>query len=73
MEKLLVTKNDVCKMLSMGRDALDKIIKTDSNFPRPIKKGDSRQASVYFKVKEIHRWVDSLSYFDLNDASFNCK
>lgn len=62
MEKLLATKNDVCTMLSMGRDALDRLIKKDGNFPRPIKNGESRQASVYFKVKDIHKWVDDLSY-----------
>lgn len=64
MEKLLVTKNDVCQMLSMGRDALDRLIKKDLNFPRPIKNGESRQASVYFKVKDVSKWVDDLSEMD---------
>lgn len=70
MEKLLVTKNDVCQMLSMGRDALDRLIKKDANFPEPIKTGETRQASVYFKVKDIHKWVDDLSYQNLGTR--NC-
>lgn len=66
MEKLRYTKNEVCHILSVSRDKLDKLIMDDIGFPRPIKEGGSRQAPVYFDTKSIHQWwndkVEQSSY-----------
>jgi predicted DNA-binding transcriptional regulator AlpA len=43
-------------MLSIKQDKLNKLIKDDKNFPRPIKDGASRQAAVYFDVDQIQNW-----------------
>ncbi len=56
MKKLRITKKEVCYMLSIKQDKLNKLIKDDKNFPRPIKDGASRQAAVYFDVDQIQNW-----------------
>lgn len=54
--KLRLTKNEVCDMLSVGRDRLSRIEKEDPTFPRSIKDGLSRQAAVYYDYQEILDW-----------------
>jgi predicted DNA-binding transcriptional regulator AlpA len=54
--KLRLTIKDVCHMLSVERDKLNKLVKTDPSFPRPIKEGASRQAAVYFDHSELIEW-----------------
>lgn len=53
---LRITKNDACQLLSISRDKLDKLIRDDSAFPRPIKEGVTRQAAVYFDRQSIVDW-----------------
>lgn len=56
MKKLRITKKDVCYMLSIKQDKLNKLIKTDENFPKAIKEGVHRQSAVYFDVMAIENW-----------------
>ena len=56
MQKLRLTMNETCHFLSVQRDKLNKMVKDDVSFPRPIKEGTSRQAAVYFDRVEIEGW-----------------
>ncbi|OTG92609.1 AlpA family transcriptional regulator [Acinetobacter sp. ANC 3832] len=56
MQKLRLTKNEVCHILSIKADKLAKLIQTDVSFPRPIKEGVTRQASVYFDRQDLENW-----------------
>lgn len=53
---LRLTKDMVCQLLSVSRDKIDKLVKTDSTFPRPIKEGTTRQAAVYYDYQSIVHW-----------------
>ncbi|MFH6911273.1 helix-turn-helix transcriptional regulator [Acinetobacter sp. AM3-2] len=56
MQKLRLTMNETCHFLSVQRDKLNKMVKDDASFPRPIKEGTSRQAAVYFDHSELIEW-----------------
>lgn len=56
MQKLRLTKNEVCHILSIKADKLAKLIQTDVSFPRPIKEGVIRQAAVYFDRQDVENW-----------------
>ena len=56
---MLKTKNEICAFLSLTPDGLNKLIKKDKTFPRPIKFGNSRQSHAYFDIKEVIEWVES--------------
>jgi predicted DNA-binding transcriptional regulator AlpA len=56
MQKLRLTKNEVCHILSIKADKLAKLIQTDVSFPRPIKEGVTRQAAVYFDRQDVESW-----------------
>ena len=56
MQKLRLTKNEVCHILSIKADKLAKLIQTDVSFPRPIKHGIARQAPVYFDRQDVESW-----------------
>lgn len=45
-----------CELLDVSRESLRHIVRTDSSFPRPIKTGESKQASVYFDYAELVEW-----------------
>lgn len=54
--KLRVSYNEACSMLSIKRDALSRLIKTDNKFPKPIKEGSTKQAPVYFDYQDLVEW-----------------
>lgn len=56
--EMLKKFNEVCDLLSVTRDGLRKIMLKDKDFPKPIKLGDTKQAPVYFDIKEIEQWVE---------------
>ena len=56
MYKLRLTIKDVCHMLSVERDKLNKLVKDDPSFPRPIIEGFTRQSAVYFDHNELIEW-----------------
>ena len=56
MQKLRLTKNEVCHILSIKADKLIKLIQTDLSFPRPVKEGVTRQAAVYFDRQDVENW-----------------
>ena len=45
-----------CELLDVSRESLRHIVRTDASFPRPIKTGESKQASVYFDCAELVAW-----------------
>ena len=45
-----------CELLDVSRESLHHIVRTDASFPRPIKTGESKQASVYFDYAELVAW-----------------
>ncbi|WP_160255662.1 helix-turn-helix transcriptional regulator [Acinetobacter indicus] len=51
--------NEVCELLSLTRDGLRKLQLKDPTFPKPIKLGDSRQAPVFFDVRELEQWLEN--------------
>lgn len=53
----LISQPDVFKAIGRSRSGLEKLRKQDPTFPKPIKLGDSRQASVYYVVAEINEWL----------------
>ena len=56
----LLRKNTAAAFIGMSRGSLEKIIKTDPTFPRPIKLGEHRQSTVLFDEAELAGWVQSL-------------
>ena len=56
MQKLRLTKNEVCHILSIKADKSATLIQTDVSFPRPIKDGIARQAPVYFDRQDVESW-----------------
>ena len=59
MQKLRLTKNEVCHILSTKADKLAKLIQKDVSFPRPIKDGIARQAAVYFDRQDVENWWET--------------
>lgn len=59
MQKLRLTINETCHFLSVQRDKLNKMVRDDPSFPRPIKEGASRQAAVYFDHGELIGWWEN--------------
>ena len=51
-----LTPNEVCHLLSVQRDKLNKLVKDDPSFPKPVKEGKSRQSPVYFDHGELVEW-----------------
>lgn len=56
MQKLRLTMNEACQFLSVQRDKLNKMVKDDPSFPKPIKDGFTRQSAVYFDHSELIEW-----------------
>ena len=50
--------NEVCSLLSLSRDGLRKVQLKDPSFPKPIKLGDSKQAPVFFDIRELEQWLE---------------
>lgn len=50
--------NEVCGLLSLERDGLRKLMLKDPTFSKPIKLGDSKQAPVFFDIKELEQWLE---------------
>lgn len=51
-----ITFKEACRVLSVSRDSLYKLIESDSSFPRPIKEGETRQSPVYFDYPSLVKW-----------------
>lgn len=56
MQKLRITYNEACELLSIKRDALRLLVHQDTTFPRPIKYGSNRQSPVYFDYADLLAW-----------------
>lgn len=57
--KFRLTIKDVCSMLAVGRDKLNRLEKEDITFPKSIKDGKSRQSAVYYDYQEIFVWYEN--------------
>ena len=58
LERQLIRKHRLCKMLDMTREGLDKLIIRDESFPRPIKLGITRGSAVVFDLAEVNNWLE---------------
>ncbi|MDC5295355.1 hypothetical protein ACT4U4_04995 [Acinetobacter baumannii] len=56
MQALRLTKSQTCDFLAIKADKLNKLVKEDLTFPRPVKDGNTRQASVYFDRLSLEKW-----------------
>ena len=61
---MLLKIKDVCRILKISRNTLYNLQQKDSSFPKPIKFGDKKQASVFYRESEIKDWVLSLNPSD---------
>ncbi len=55
--KGLIAQPNLIKWLDLTRSGLDKLRAKDPTFPKPIKDGDTRQASVYYVLAEVEAWL----------------
>ncbi|MBE0508993.1 MAG: AlpA family phage regulatory protein, partial [Marinospirillum sp.] len=58
LERQLIRKHRLCKMLDMTAEGLGKLIARDESFPRPIKLGNTRGAAVVFDLVEVNNWLE---------------
>ncbi|AVU77715.1 helix-turn-helix transcriptional regulator [Pseudomonas rhizophila] len=58
-KKYLISHISLQHRFDKSRSGLEKLLKTDPSFPRPIKFGLSKQAGVYFLVAEVEAWLES--------------
>ena len=56
----LLRKSTAAAFIGLSQGALEKMVKTDPSFPRPIKLGEHRQSTVLFDEAELAGWVQSL-------------
>lgn len=56
VQKLRLTKQEVCHILSVSISGLASIMEKDDSFPKPYKHGSTRQAAVYFDHSELVAW-----------------
>lgn len=56
IKPLRLKYKQVCELLNIERNCLQVLMKTDENFPKPMKNGKSKQAAVYFDTEEIEIW-----------------
>lgn len=54
----LMRKNRVAEKLDVSPSGLDKLIRRDPTFPRPIKFGQSRQSAAFFPPDEVDEWLE---------------
>ncbi len=54
----LITKPNLCRAMDMTRSGIDKLLKNEPSFPRPLKFSDSQQATCYFPIAEIDSWLE---------------
>lgn len=58
-DQKLITKPNLYRALDMTRSGVDKLLRRDPTFPRPLKFGSSQQAACYFVVAEVQEWLES--------------
>lgn len=56
--QMLIKKSETCTRLSLTADGLRKLQLKDPTFPKPIKLGSSKQAPVFFDIKELEQWLE---------------
>ena len=56
-DQKLIPKPSLCQALGMTRSGLDKLLKKDPTFPKPLKFSDSKQAACYFPANEVNDWL----------------
>lgn len=54
---VLITMKDLEQILSMSRSQIDRLSKTDSNFPQKIHFGESRQSMVRFHYDDVMTYI----------------
>lgn len=55
--KGMIRQKSLCIYLDVSSSGLERLKKTDPDFPRPIKASDTRQAAAYYVVAEVEAWL----------------
>lgn len=55
--KGLIRQRALREWLDLTRSGFEKLREKDPAFPKPIKDGESRQASVYYVMAEVEEWL----------------
>lgn len=55
----LISQPNLINKLDLSRAKFYRLKDQDPTFPKPIKRGDSRQASAHYVVEEVEAWVES--------------
>lgn len=58
-DKYLISQTRLAQAFDMSIDALRKRIKSDPSAPQPIKLGTTRQAPVFYLLKDVETWIQS--------------
>lgn len=66
-KKLRLKQSSVCNMLDVTPQTIRDLLKTDPQFPRPIKQSEKRQGALYFDYQEIVNWYESQKIKRLRD------
>ncbi len=55
----LIKKSTAAEQIGQGRSSIERLIKCDPSFPRPIKMGEHRQSAVFFDDDELKEWIEA--------------
>jgi prophage regulatory protein len=55
--KGMIRQTSLRDWLDVSSSGLERLKKTDPDFPRPIKASDTRQAAAYYVVAEVEAWL----------------
>ncbi len=56
-KKILIRQKTLMEMLDLSSSGFYELRKRDPLFPRPIKDGDSQQASAFYVADEVKSWL----------------
>ena len=66
---VLIAMKDLEQILSMSRSQIDKLSKTDSNFPQKIRFGKSKQSMVRYYYDDVMTYIQNKRE-SLNDGFY---
>lgn len=55
----LIKKSTAATLIGQSRSSIERLVKLDPSFPRPIKMGDHRQSAVFFDDDELNTWIEA--------------
>lgn len=55
----LIKKSTAATLIGQSRSGIERLVKFDPSFPRPIKMGEHRQSAVFFDDGELDTWIEA--------------